>query len=382
MKFEIQTTNEIFRNDGTVVEPLGRKYGPSDFLVKGSTGVRLESETHGVLEFETNWFRKWPELKEQIEEAAAMTQKMNDAPDVAGGRKAFPFNVDHLRKGTRRELKKGTWTRKKGYEGSKEKILGKGEELEVKIKDSSWNSGIQSSESFLLEQYESYLREHEWPEFVEPVIKSADDILAAANTKSIPAAELVNLRSFLQIIINYIKRGQGKPGGGGSKEFWKGAFANVEGMPAKQAFVLMSRTDFSSMYRSPLSKKEKAFFKKIVSKDVILDQMGLDRKSRFFVKGYGTDAHHVGPTVHQWLAGIYKGKDLLKGLSGAMGRQGVERRKGKKDTGLVKFETRNTVKGAWKKAADWMDYAKALFWEAATNRPRDEGKGGTGLKRT
>lgn len=151
MKFEFQTKNRIFRNDG--VSPprlLDRKYGPNDFLHKGDTGVRLESETGGVLEFETEWFRKWSGLEKQIREAFEMTQQMNAAPDVDGGRKKFPFDVDHLKKGSRRELRKGIWERKKGFENKNEKILAAGEKLEVEIRDSTWEAGIQSSESFLL----------------------------------------------------------------------------------------------------------------------------------------------------------------------------------------------------------------------------------------
>ena len=169
MKFEIQTTNRIWRNDG-VNRPtlLDRKYGPDDFLVKGETGVRLESETHGVLEFETGWSRKWSALKKQLEEAVEMTNKMNGASEVGGGRKAFPFDVSHLRTGSAKELKKGEWDQRKGMEGGKEKILQEGETLEVEIGDARWNAGIQSSEGFLLEQYESFLRQHEWPEYREP----------------------------------------------------------------------------------------------------------------------------------------------------------------------------------------------------------------------
>ena len=131
------------------------------------------------------------------------------------------------------------------------------------------------------------------------VIASAQAILNAANSEGTPSTELVNLRSFLQIIVNYIKRGQG-----GMASASAGAFADVKGMPAKQAFTLMSRTDFSSIYRRLLSKKEQSLFTNIVEKDGILNQLGLNRKSPFFIKGYGMKQHHSGPTVYQWLVGI------------------------------------------------------------------------------
>jgi len=383
MKFEFQTKNEIFRNDGKQAVKLERKYGPEDFLVKGSSGVTLESETNGVIEFETRWQRKWSKLKEQIAEAFAMTTQMNAAKAVSGGRKAFPFDVGGLRTGTAKELKKGTWDRKPDMEGAAEKILGQGESLEVNIKDASWNAGIQSSESFELSQYESFLKQHEFPDYREPVIASAQAILNKANTKNIAADKLVNLRNFLDIIVNYIKRGKGGPASDAA-----GAFADVEGMPSKQAFTLMSRTNFASMYKTLLSPDEKKLFNSIVSGGIILTEMGLTKKSPFFVKGYGKDSpQKPGPTVNEWLTGITKGSDVLAhgtgpGISAAMGRFQVQTKPGEKDTNLVKFETRNrpnAAGGAFRNAKDWVTYAHDLFTQAVKLRPRKQGKGETGL---
>jgi hypothetical protein len=381
MKFEIQTKNRIFRNDGRTAKLLPRKFGPKDFLVRGNTGVRLESETDGVIEFETTWDKKWPVLRDQIREAFKMTKDINTAKNVPGGRKEFPFDVPNLRTGTRREQRKGFWRRRKGMEGKDkdERILGKGERLEVLVSDDTWNSGIQSSESFLLTQYESYLREHEWPAYREPLIADAQDILDRANTEHIPAKDLVRLRSLLQIIVNYIMRGKG----GESSKKAGVPYAYVKGKPAKQAFTLMSRTDFSSMYRSLLSEPEQDLFKTIVRRRIILTEMGLTRRTPFFPKGYG--AGHRGPTVHQWLTGIYQGKDLLssntgRGLSAAMGKFSVQTEKGKKDTGLVKFETRNRLGGAWRTANKWEKYALDRFKSALKKRSRPTGKGETGLE--
>ena len=208
MKFEFQTKNTVFRNDGKRAVLLDRKYGPQDFLVKGSTGVRLESETNGVLEFEAGWHHKWSKLKERIEEAVDMTKQMSSAKAVGGGRKEFPFDVSELRTGTAKEMKKGTWDPKPDMEGRNEKILTKGEQLEVNISDPSWNAGIQSSESFELSQYESFLKQHEFPDYREPVIASAQAILDKANTKKIDAARLVNLRNFLEIVVNCQRRSE------------------------------------------------------------------------------------------------------------------------------------------------------------------------------
>lgn len=375
MKFELQTGNRIWRNDGKTASLLERKYGPDDFLVDRK-GVRLESETNGVLEFETEWFRSWPKLKEAMEKAVKMTDDMNRAvaAKYEKSRKAFPFSVDHLRKGSKKEIAQGFWDKRPGKEGEKERILRAGEELEVEIVDPfdlSWKAGIQSSESFLLEYYESFLRQHEWPFFRDGTIKHAKAILDAANTGGIHATELGKLRSLLQIIVNYIMRGQG-----GQESADAGAFADVEGMPAKQAFTLMSRTNFASMHKVLLTDKEKRLFEKIVKNDSVLKEMGLDRKSPVFIKGYGTKHHEPGPTVYQWLAGIVRGVDLLsvqsvKSLSAAMGRYNVETRKGKKDRWMVKFETRNTILGAVEiEAKDWVKYASKLF-DTASRRESD-----------
>ena len=372
MKFEIQTTNRIWRNDGKTASLLERKYGPNDFLVD-KKGVRLESETGGVLEFETEWFRTWPKLEKAIEKAVKMTDDMNRAASskYEKTRKSFPFNVDNLRKGSKKEISQGFWERKAGMEGEKEKILRAAEVLEVEIIDSTWKAGIQSSESFLLEYYESFMKQHEWPFFRDGTIKHAKAILASANTGGLSATEVGKLRSFLQIIVNYILRGQG-----GKESENAGAFANVDRLPPKQAFTLMSRTNFASMYKVLLTDKEKRLFEKIVKNDSVLKEMGLNRKSPLFIKGYGTKRHEPGPTVHQWLAVIVRGVDLLsvqsgKGLSAAMGRYNVETRKGKKDRWLVKFETRNTTIGATGiEAKDWVKYASKLF-EQASKRESD-----------
>ncbi|HEX3125993.1 MAG TPA: DUF4157 domain-containing protein [Thermoanaerobaculia bacterium] len=375
MKFEFQTKNEIFRNDGTRAEKLERKYGPKDFLVKGNSGVTLESETNGVLEFETKWQRKWSKLEEQIKEAFDMTQAMNAANPVASGRQEFPFDVSGLRTGTKKELKRGKWSPKPGMEGGAEKILATGENLEVDIKDSAWNAGIQSSEGFALDQYESFLKQHEFPDYREPVIANAEAILNKANTGAIDASRLVNLRNFLEIIVNYIKRGEGGPASDAA-----GAFESVKDMPSKQAFTLMSRTNFASMYAKLLSPVEKKMFNSIVSGGIILTEMGLTTASPFFVEGYGTDSPQTGPTVHKWLKGITKGRDLLAhgtgpGLSAAMGRYRVQTKAGQKDTKLVKFETRNrpvAAGGAFRDASDWVDFAHDLFKEAIRLRPRTD----------
>ena len=252
-----------------------------------------------------------------------------------------------------------------------------GESLQVEIIKPDWNAKIQASEAIEITQYESLLREHEKPARATSTLSGAQNILNTANTVKLPAASIVNLLSFLQIIVNYINRGQDVD------------LSNTglpEGDPAKFAFRLMFRTSFSSVYDSLLSKDEKKMFKEIVTKDIMLNELGLDRKTKFFKHGHGTK-RLAGPTIYDWLISIMgSGKDLLsppKGGSAAMGRFDVVTKAGEKDTNLVKFEARGSsthgtgTGGMDKPAKDWVSFIETIFKQAFTDRSR---AGSTELK--
>ena len=430
MKFEYQIKkNRLYRDDGRKVLPLPRKYGPQDFLVKGNSGVRLESETKGQPEFETGWTRTWSKLRAQIDEAYGMTKKINAASDVEidGVKfKAFPFSkvqTTHLRRGAgfrfARNPKAGKrtkrWAKKqkaKRYESntnqydfsgkkkkrvlSRDTVMGKKERLLVKVRDSDWNAYIQSSESFSLEQFESFLKEHRSSSEVDPVVRDAGRVMSAQNPNKRSAivkpnqthlskliehavADLANqqsdrdfnkkfnsLRNFLLMVLHYIKMGAENP---------------VKGKPAKFALHLMSRTDFGSIYKSLPSDKERELFNRMVNDNVngILPMLGVDKKALFFVKGHGGEKSS-NPTVFKWLKGITEGKDLLKGrgFPAAMGRFKVDQET-KKHEGLIRYETRKTP-GNSEKASGWAAHALDLFESAMLKRARDSGKGKTGLR--
>lgn len=188
------------------------------------------------------------------------------------------------------------------------------------------------------------------------ITASAKDILQKVNRTNIPDKELANLHSLLQIIVEYTTEGQR----------W-----NVSQNHAKEAISLMSRTNFSSMYHTLLSRKERKLFRKIVRSNAILAELGLTRKSRFFKWGY---SGRRGPTIHNWLASIYRRRrDLLSppaGGSEAMGRFPVKTRPGKKDTKLVMFEARKTSHDQDRPAAQWVDFAEGVFEQAHLSRPR------------
>jgi hypothetical protein len=353
MKFEFQTQNKLHRNDGKASSQLKRKYGPDDFLTQ-QDGARLESESdaNGVVEFETEWFRKWPKLEAAIKAAVKMTDDMSaaSASRFDASRKAFPFDVAHLRKATAAERAQGYWNRRPGKEGSREKPLGATEELEVEIVDSSWTADIQSSEGMALEHYESLLTQHESPTLVTDTISHADALLKIANAGN-SAAKNGKLRNFLLIVTNYVLRGQR---------------VSVKGTYSKANFLLMNRTNFASIYSKLLSSAERQMFAALVTKKLILKELGLTASTRFFKDGYGEKTHFDGPTVNSWLQGIVGGKDLLAagqspGLSASMGRYKVETLATQKDRWLVKFEVRGTVMGRTKESKDWLSYSQTLF---------------------
>jgi hypothetical protein len=393
MKFEFQTGNKVTTDRGRAI---GRKYG--GFLHKGKSGVELQTDTGGVVEFETaGWFRKWSKLKKRIKEAVEIVDGIN-----AVGGKGFPFNAEKR-------------LRKAG-------LLKTGEKLEVKIRDATFTAQIQSSESLALSQYGSFLKEHETAGTSKAHITRAQRILDAGRNAhpTITPASTDNLLGFLQLIVNYLRRGQAvlwQP----SKKRWD---------PVKATFRLMHRTDFSSMFSSLLSKDEKALFKEIVKDGTILSELKLSATDPFFKEGYW--GHHKGMmalfksgkivalgnsnnnrvihdcastvtttektrlkkdehididqcgksvagteiTVGGWLESILrppKGGDLLSppvGGSAAMGRYPVLSKK-KKEKGLARFETRGTAGHSPRQpAANWVDYVEEVFLQAATCRSR------------
>jgi hypothetical protein len=415
MKFELQTFNFIRRTDGKKKEWLPRKFGPQDFLYKGikgkpaqdgneGTAIELQSETDGYLEFETpKWFRNWCELKERIQEAKDIVDTLNALPgydEVLTDKKGddgepmqakivkFPFDIKHLKK---------TSNNKYG--------LSDKEYLEVAIVNPNWKAKIQVSEAIELTQYESLLSEHELPNLVTFTLLRAQNILNTANTTKLPSSSLDNLNSFLQIIVNYINRGQkvnnckGKfvvpdpnnPNRTITEErpcvfpFEKGKKpVKIWRDPAKFTFRLMCRTSFSSIFSSLLSPLEQNLFRQIVDKKLILIAFNYTDDSPFFINGHGTS--ETKPTVSKWLKSIVKpikGKDLLSyslaskragGFSGseAMGKFDVKAKLDK-----VKFEARGSVTHVTpgnaygemiQPASNWVNFAGDVFEKAFTDR--------------
>jgi hypothetical protein len=371
MKFELQTSNPIWRTRGSRSEKLPRKFGPGDFLHQGAQGrpatrrregtaIELQSESGGFVEFETpRWFSNWCGLKRRIQEAVDMVEAIKAAPKVGTSADGFdlvefPFDVSRLRKTKR--FPRG---------------LRRGEKLQVEIRDPTWTAKIQSSEAFELSQYESFMDEHARASWAAEAKAKADELLTEANVNRVPAAELRNLRNFLLIVITYIQRGQHDWG-------------YSERQAAKEYLSLMARTSFSSMYRELLSRREKRLFDGIVSRRAILDKMSLTRRSLFYAHGVQGPLRKL--TVDAWLQSIPKKgrlragreetrsqKDRLSlpaGGSRAMGRFDVETRPDEDDTMLVRFETRGTIKGPSRRLEEWVSYAKERFRQAFLKRNR------------
>lgn len=120
MKFEWQISgNKLYRDNGNKdVKVLPRKFGPEDYLVKGSSGVRFESEEGGDSEFETSWEKKWPKLEKQVSEAQTMAKQMNGAANVTASDgktyKEMPFTskqLEHLGPGNGFSKTGSTWNK-------------------------------------------------------------------------------------------------------------------------------------------------------------------------------------------------------------------------------------------------------------------------------
>ena len=382
MKFELQTSNVIWRTKGRRRSKLPRKFGPfrepkfSRFLHKGSKGapatdekegaaVELQSEAGGFVEFETpSWLRDWCDVKERIQEAVDMVNDINHSTVVSTDAHGvdtvkFPFGTEHLK-------------RTRSFRGG----LRPGESLEVEIVDKDWNAKIQASESFALPQFESYLLEHMDVDTFLTTVDSADKVLEKANTDKLPASGLVNLKNFLQIIIEHITE----------PRKWRMGRGHL----AKENISLMSRTNFSSMFKELLSEDEKKLFVKIVKDRLITKELGVRGNPRVFPAGF-TGRSFPGPRIQEWLVSIHStSRDRLSSLGGdnrAMGRWNVESEEGKKDTDLVKFEARATsghrqtrpvvdktdVATGVVTLGGWVAFAKEVFKAAHSHRARTDG---------
>ena len=250
--FEFQLKdNKIKTNTGRF---FGRKDGK---FFHNVGGLELQTEHGSFMEFETQHFRKWSDLEAQISAAVDVVRAIRADP------KAFPFNQE-------KRLRK-------------EGILRRGEKLEVDVQDGAFLADLQWTEGVALTQYRSLLKEHERDpaNFVGPVITDADNILNNARTasRSIKAgANLDNLRGFLQIILNYVRRGQ-------DSTWDKTQPPDV----VKATFRLMMRTSFSSVFQAGLSADEKKLFSEILKSDAIPKAVGISAGDPFFKTGYWGD---------------------------------------------------------------------------------------------
>ncbi|WP_152270070.1 eCIS core domain-containing protein [Agriterribacter humi] len=394
MGFEFQTRNKITTNQD---RKFPRKFGK--YFHKGKTGVEMQTDTGSVLEFETAPFRTWSKLEAQIQEAVDIVRAINNS---FGEDPVFSWNEEH------RRSKMFTFSEEKRME--KLIPLKKGEQLKVDIRDPEFVAAIQSSEGLALSQYESLLREHEKPEFIDPVINDANGILDAAkkaNKKIGATVNTDNLRGFLQVIVNYITRGQ------------EVLSTPAHVSPVKARFRLMHRTSFSSMFNSLLGADEKTLFKYIIANNVIPKTLKLDANDPLFAEGYwghfdnmmalfqdgkitalstedkedihdcaskvkppphidaskcGKNVPQSNITINQWLLSIIsKDIDLLspphRGAS-SMGKLKVPSKGEEKQ--LAIFETRGYRRDRTQPFYKWVDFAETLFQQAAECRKRPD----------
>ncbi|HEX2208202.1 MAG TPA: DUF4157 domain-containing protein [Longimicrobium sp.] len=354
------------------------------------TAIELQSETGGVLEFETpKWFRDWPDLQERVQEAVDMTKAMND--QVGTAREVTDATVlDKIddRKTTSTLGKVVEWPTSlstahlTNLKADKRRLL-------VQIVDSTWKAKIQASEGIALSRYGSLMQEHELPVFKGIVGPTVDALFtsaiqaARAKDPAVDESRFANLKGFLQLVASYIVRGQ---------------LVDLTGGVTKAGFRLMARTNFASMYKNLLSAEEQAVFRTLVGDparpadnpllaalegpiDAERPSRGLpaltfSRSTRFFVRKAGSNPAKatLGPAVYDWLLNMTRGKDLLSGpgISDAMGAKTVETQPGTKAFRHAQFEVRGTVAhgGSVHPASGWVTFARAIF-DAAKARSLD-----------
>ncbi len=494
MKFEYQfKKNFINLDNGTDVYRLPRKFGPRDYLVRDSSGARLETETNGQIEYETSWEKKWSKLKAQVEAVQSMSKDMQDEPLSEPGSdgkmyRKFPAkwditnltastgstvgndsprwdrtqkdgkavvnrasntfenfrttpeyhkdnpDVNFIRKidnGTKVfvHYTQGSWSRiehkgdlgwmissslsgmqSKNYEqrntdgaGNKsDEPMKTGDKLLVDVTDSAWPTYIQISESLEPEQYESYLSQHDSHRATR-LIDDVDKLILAHNPQSVPSGETEaekdarealflnannKLKNLLLMVFYYIEKGA-----------TQSTIANGKPGSAKYALSLMSRTHFGSIYDTLTPEEQTLFTQLVTDKSTgILNSMGISDTDLFFKDG--TTEHSDGdpgynPTVYNWLVSITTGHDDLSvreisairkkyndndfKLPGALGKFKVNEEKGK-HAGLIRMEARRT-QTVLLPVADLLTHAEDHFDKAMTLRPREQGKGKTGLEK-
>ena len=417
MKFEIQTRNVVYRGslrDGELVlgAKLPRKFGPpgAKWLHRGRVGrpesileegsaLELQSEARGYVEFETSdWHHKWCAIKRRLTEAQDMAARITNEANLLRTTHnyrdgkwrtinfyRFPFNVHHLR-------------RTPGFEQG----LRSGEFLVVAVRDSSWMARIQVSESFHLRDFSSYLREHRGHRHASIILHTAKHALQSSMTSS-DSTSTVNLLNFLAVIIEHIHATQfmhRMNAADPCNRFNPIVTISRSGREvrvrkrdklAKEAILLMSRTNFASIHSRLLSKKERTIFGRIVDNGAALEAMGLTRRTPLYkcrwkndrvkwrVQGQWKDKPL---TVHNWLKSIRRPQkrragvpadmlSLLSGDSAALGRYPVSIDDEDDERNLVKFEARFTVTGQSRPAKEWLDFAEERFRSSAAKRGDD-----------
>lgn len=360
---------------------------------KDQTAMELQSETGGALEFETpKWFNDWNELEVRISDAVAMTHA------ISGSQKLNPADpidkkiIDAIESKTKRKGYTIVKWPDKEYSTLHLKNLHKDKRsLYVQIVDTDWKAKIQISESIKLSEYASLLKEHEGSFDSNAIITAADEVFKKAYNAYVKSAahkgkkesDFSQLKGFLQLILNYI---------------WRGQVVDLSNSASKFGFALMARTNFASMYKELLSSDEKDLFltllgapdkpgdNPIFSGELInlvnkyRSNAVLNRKTPFYYKGHKGNPAGL-PLIYDWLTQIPKGVDLLAGsaknVSDAMGAKNVSTDSKDSKYKQALFEVRGTYShGANSnqelliKASDWVNTIKEIF-QAAKARSSD-----------
>ena len=241
------------------------------------TAIEIQSESGGVLEFETpKWFRDLSELKDRIQDAVTMTDainsgnKLTESDTTPNGKilRAMRAKIPALIKADKRpnitDLGKKVVEWPAALDTKHLKNLNRrGERLLVEIVDPDWNAKIQTSEGIRLSEYGSLQKEHEGAAVEGMHRRNMEAMFTTGGYGDAIADDgrYDSLKGFLQLIATYIYRGQVR---------------DLTGKPSKYGFSLMARSDFASMYRYSLTIPEQNLFKEMVvnlEKKILTDEL-------------------------------------------------------------------------------------------------------------
>ena len=244
MGLEFQANNVISQKKGkkrfqrleTKGKPL-RKIG----------GLSMEVDTGSVMEFGTGHYKKWSDLKKDLDAVSAIIKEITGLPKKAlNPAKAVTANNPLVFRGFKTAYGK----------------------VDITANPGNFYGRPQSNEEIVLSEFGSMLKEH------QP--KTASTVTAKTRSVFGKKATSPNLNNFMQIIISHLLSLQQ------NFVIYQGAIVQP-----KAFLALMNKTDYTAMFQA-LSRSDQNEFKKLVNADPnpIAKAAGVSMKDDLFKVGY------------------------------------------------------------------------------------------------